>query len=119
MFHYHTGTMTRRIALLNHEVPTGYMEINPADAGPLDITNGEKVHVMSRRGEIEIAAKITERVPEGTVFIPFHFAECAANMLTNPELDPDAKIPVLKVCAVNVSKSSQMQNKKSGIPNKS
>jgi len=106
MFHYHTGTMTRRIALLNYEVPTGYMEINPADADRLQIANDEKVDVISRRGHIEIAAKVTERVPKGTVFIPFHFAECAANMLTNPVLDPDAKIPVLKVCAVNVTKKN-------------
>ncbi|MBA7507454.1 Formate dehydrogenase H [subsurface metagenome] len=106
MFHYHTGTMTRRIALLNYEVPTGYMEINPADAGRLQIANDEKVDVSSRRGHIKIAAKVTERVPEGTVFIPFHFAECAANMLTNPVLDPEAKIPVLKVCAVNVTKKN-------------
>jgi len=104
MFHYHTGTMTRRIALLNYEVTTGYMEINPTDASSLKIADGEKVNVRSRRGQIEIAARITERVPKGTVFIPFHFAECAANVLTNPVLDPDAKIPVLKVCAVNVNK---------------
>ena len=112
MFHYHTGTMTRRTALLNYEVPTGYMEINPADAGRLQIANDEKVDVSSRRGHIEIPAKVTERVPKGTVFIPFHFAECAANMLTNPVLDPDAKIPVLKVCAVNVTKVLQKAGKK-------
>ena len=75
-------------------------------AEKLQIINGEKVNVDSRRGHIEIGAKVTERVPEGTVFIPFHFAECAANMLTSPVLDPDAKIPVLKVCAVNVTKKN-------------
>lgn len=106
MFHYHTGTMTRRITLLNYEVPTGYMEINPTDADSLKIADGEKVNVRSRRGHIEIAARITKQVPKGTVFIPFHFAECAANVLTNPVLDPDAKIPVLKVCAVNVTKKN-------------
>jgi predicted molibdopterin-dependent oxidoreductase YjgC len=106
MFHYHTGTMTRKTKLLNYEVPTGYMELNPVDADKLQIVNGEKVNVNSRRGHIEIGAKVTKRVPEGTVFIPFHFAECAANMLTNPVLDPDAKIPVLKVCAVNVTKKN-------------
>ncbi len=105
IFHFHTGSMTRRTTLLNHEVPTGYVEIHPDDAGPLAITSGEKVTVKSRRGAIEIQAKVTERVPGGTVFIPFHFAECAANVLTIPVLDPDAKIPVLKVCAVNVTKS--------------
>jgi len=106
MFHYHTGTMTRRIDLLNHEVPTGYLEINPADAGRLGIPDGEKVKVRSRRGEIEISAQVSERVPAGTVFIPFHFAECAANVLTNPALDPDSKIPELKVCAVSVTTES-------------
>ena len=106
MFHFHTGTMTRRIALLNHEVPTGYLEIHPEDATNLEIVDTEKVEVKSRRGAIEIAAMVTERVPKGTVFIPFHFAECAANVLTNPALDPDSKIPELKVCAVSVSKRS-------------
>ena len=105
-FHYHTGTMTRKIALLNYEVPTGYMEISSEDAAQLSIDDGEKVQVNSRRGEIEIAAMVTARVPKGTVFIPFHFVECAANVLTSPVLDPDSKIPVLKVCAVNVSKKS-------------
>ncbi|MFC1504476.1 formate dehydrogenase subunit alpha [Spirochaetota bacterium] len=106
MFHFHTGTMTRRIELLNHEVPTGYMEINPDDAGRMSIKDGEKVDVKSRRGCIEIPALVTESVPKGVVFIPFHFAECAANMLTNPALDPVAKIPELKVCAVSISKRS-------------
>ena len=104
MFHFHTGTMTRRSALLNHEVPTGYLELHPKDAERLRIGEGEKVQVRSRRGDIEIGALVTDRVPEGTVFIPFHFAECAANVLTNPVLDPDAKIPELKVCAVSVAK---------------
>jgi predicted molibdopterin-dependent oxidoreductase YjgC len=104
IFHFHTGTMTRRVGILNHEVPTGYLEINPRDADRLEVRDGEKVDVKSRRGEIEIDAMVTERVPEGTVFIPFHFAECAANVLTNAALDPDAKIPELKVCAVSVAK---------------
>ena len=106
MFHFHTGTMTRRIAQLNHEEPTGYMEINPTDAQALSLLHGEKVQVRSRRGAIDIPAMITKRVPEGVVFIPFHFRECAANVLTNPALDPDAKIPEFKVCAVSVSKRS-------------
>ena len=106
MFHYHTGSMTRRITLLDHEVPTGYMEMNPADAKRMQVKDGEMLQVKSRRGHIEIAAKITGRVPQNTVFIPFHFVECAANVLTSPVLDPDAKIPVLKVCAVSVEKKS-------------
>jgi len=103
-FHFHTGTMTRRTALLDREVPTGFVEINPKDADRLKIIDGERVSVKSRRGEIEIGAQVTEIVPEGIVYIPFHFAECAANILTNPALDPIAKIPEFKACAVKVSK---------------
>ena len=106
MFHFHTGTMTRRISLLNHEEPTGYVEVNPEDAHHLSLADGEKVEVKSRRGSIEIATLVTKRVPQGTVFIPFHFAECAANALTNSALDPDSKIPELKVCAVSIAKRS-------------
>ena len=106
MFHFHTGTMTRRTSLLNHEVPTGFVEVNPEDAKALGIADTEKIEVRSRRGAIEIAAMVTKKVPKGTVFIPFHFAECAANVLTNPALDPDAKIPELKVCAVSLTRSA-------------
>jgi len=104
MFHFHTGTMTRRTSLLNKEVPTGYVEIAPADAKRLAIIKGEFVLIQTRRGQIKIKALITERVSEGIIFIPFHFAECAANVLTNPALDPVAKIPEYKVCAAKIEK---------------
>jgi len=104
IFHYHTGTMTRKTALLNKEVPTGYVEISPEDAKSLDLREGENVAVSSRRGSINIATKITRRVPRGVAFIPFHFAECAANLLTNPAVDPGAKIPEYKVCACKIEK---------------
>jgi len=104
MFHYHTGTMTRKIPSLNSEVSAGFMEISPQDAKRLGVGDGEKVVVRSRRGEIQISASITEKVAPGVVFIPFHFAESAANVLTSRVLDPEAKIPELKVCAVNISK---------------
>ncbi|MDD4876410.1 MAG: formate dehydrogenase subunit alpha [Dehalococcoidales bacterium] len=103
-FHFHTGTMTRRTALLDREVPTGFVEINPADAEKLGIRDEELVSVQSRRGKIEIKAMVTDRIPENIVFIPFHFAECAANLLTNSAYDPVAKIPEFKVCAVKVEK---------------
>ncbi|PIU55849.1 MAG: formate dehydrogenase subunit alpha [Chloroflexi bacterium CG07_land_8_20_14_0_80_45_17] len=106
MFHFHTGTMTRKTDLLNKEVPTGYVEINPKDAEKLGIVAGELVSVQTRRGQIKTKALITERVPEGMIFIPFHFAECAANVLTNPALDPVAKIPEYKVCAAKLEKIS-------------
>ncbi|UCD54212.1 MAG: formate dehydrogenase subunit alpha, partial [Dehalococcoidia bacterium] len=104
MFQYHTGTMTRRIPALERELPTGFVEINPEDARKLSISQGERVKVKSRRGEIEIKAYITEEILPGVVFIPFHFAECPANELTSRNLDPEAKIPEFKVCAVKIYK---------------
>jgi predicted molibdopterin-dependent oxidoreductase YjgC len=104
MFHYHTGSMTRRSEKLHQEVPEGYVEISPEDADRLGLAKSERVRVISRRGEIETNAWITRRVPPGVVFIPFHFAESAANVLTNPALDPVAKIPEYKVAAVRVEK---------------
>jgi formate dehydrogenase alpha subunit len=102
--HYHTGSMTRVSPSLHHELPEGYVEINPADAHAMQIKEGERIKVSSRRGAIQIKAKIKKTVDRGTVFIPFHFAETAANMLTNPAYDPAAKIPEFKVCAVKVEK---------------
>jgi formate dehydrogenase alpha subunit len=102
--HYHSGTMTRVSPTLQHELPEGYVEISPADAQAMQIKNGERVKVSSRRGEIQIKAKISRKVNRGVVFIPFHFAETAANVLTNPAYDPTAKIPEFKVCAVKVEK---------------
>jgi formate dehydrogenase alpha subunit len=107
MFQYHTGTMTRRVPALERELPTGFVEINTKDAKNLSITQGEKVKVKSRRGEIEIKALVTDGIRPGVVFIPFHFAECAANELTGRNIDPEAKIPEFKVCAVKVSKGSK------------
>ncbi len=102
--HYHSGTMTRVSPSLHQELPEGYVEINPADAKSLSIKDGERVKVSSRRGEIQIKAKISRKVNQGVVFIPFHFSEAAANVLTNPAYDPTAKIPEYKVCAVKVEK---------------
>ncbi|MCJ7790916.1 MAG: formate dehydrogenase subunit alpha, partial [Dehalococcoidia bacterium] len=107
MFQYHTGTMTRRIPALERELPTGFVEINTRDAKKLSIAQGEKVKVKSRRGEIEIKALVTDGIRPGVVFIPFHFAECAANELTGRNIDPEAKIPEFKVCAVKISKGGK------------
>jgi formate dehydrogenase alpha subunit len=104
MFHWHTGTMTRRSEKLHREVPDGYVEISPEDADALGIVKSEIIRLVSRRGEIETRAWITRRVPPGVVFVPFHFAEAAANVLTNAALDPVAKIPEYKVCAVRAEK---------------
>ncbi|MBE0466052.1 MAG: formate dehydrogenase subunit alpha, partial [Candidatus Desulforudis sp.] len=100
----HTGTMTRRSETLEGEAPESFVEVNPADAERMGIANGEKVKVYSRRGELALKAVVTDRVPLNTLFIPFHFAEAAANVLTNPVVDPVAKIPEYKVCAAAVGK---------------
>jgi len=104
LYHYHTGTMTRKVAGLNILEPEGTVDISPADAASLKIDDGERVKVTSRRGEVIAKAKVTEKSPPGVVFMTFHFAESAANILTSPELDPIAKIPELKVCAVRIDK---------------
>ena len=102
LYHFNSRTMTGRVEGLQERVPEAYVEINPADAARFGIREGARVRVVSRRGAIEVRAMVTDRVPEGTVFIPFHFGEQAANRLTNPALDPSSKIPELKVCAVQV-----------------
>jgi formate dehydrogenase alpha subunit len=102
MFHFHTGTMTRRSKKLVSEVPEAYIEMHPEDAQKVGLNGHQRVRVISRRGEIELEARITEKIKPGVVFIPFHFAEAAANTLTNSAIDPIAKIPEYKVCAVKV-----------------
>lgn len=102
--HYHTGTMSRRSPSLNKEVEEGFAEINPRQAKELGIIQGERINVFSRRGKIEIKADLSERMERNTIFIPFHFVESAANVLTNPAFDPIAKIPEFKVCAVKIEK---------------
>jgi len=104
LYHFHTGTMTRRVKGLNILKGEGEVEVNPDDASALGISDGEMVRVISRRGQITARARVTEVTPHGVVFMTFHFAESAANMLTNPALDPAAKIPEYKVCAVRIEK---------------
>lgn len=105
LYHWHGGTMTRR-SKLDDIYPDPTVEIHPSDARDLDIQHGDWIKVRSRRGEIEVRSLVTERSPRGTVFVPFHFAEAAANVLTLDARDPQAKIPDYKVCAVAVEKGS-------------
>jgi anaerobic selenocysteine-containing dehydrogenase len=104
LYHFHTGTMTRKVEGLNVLKGEGTVEINPEDASALGIADGEKVKVISRRGEVVAGAKVTEVSSPGVVFMTFHFAESPANLLTNPALDPVAKIPEYKVCAVKIER---------------
>lgn len=102
LWHYHSRSMTGRVEGLVELSPEAYVEINPADALPLGIEDGQRVRVSSRRGTLIVRAKLTERVPRGTVFMPFHFGDAPANLLTAAFLDPEAKIPEYKVCAVRI-----------------
>ncbi|MGB9846587.1 MAG: molybdopterin dinucleotide binding domain-containing protein, partial [Desulfotomaculales bacterium] len=104
LYHYHTGTMTMRTGALEAAYPEEYLEINPADAEKLGIGDGDRVRVTSRRGSVELAARVTDKVTPGMVFTSFHYPQAAVNRLTNPARDPVAKIPELKVCAVRVEK---------------
>jgi predicted molibdopterin-dependent oxidoreductase YjgC len=99
--HWHGGTMTRNSAL-NEAYPEARVDIHPADAEMHGIHDGDPVRVQSRRGEVVLRATVTPKTSVGVVFIPFHFAEAAANLLTNDALDPQAKIPEFKACAVQV-----------------
>ncbi|GAA5263520.1 formate dehydrogenase subunit alpha [Methanocalculus sp. MC3] len=104
LFHWHTGSMTRRSISLESEVPTGWIEINTEDAKDLGVVDGEMVIAKTRRGEIKVPARVTKEIMKGVMFMPFHFAECAANILTNNALDPIAKIPEFKACAIKIEK---------------
>lgn len=104
MFQYHTGTMTRRVPQLEKEANQSFVEVSPQDADKLGIKDGDSVSVKSRRGEIEVRAMVADKVNPGVVFMPFHFAEAAANSLTLDKYDPDCKIPEFKVCAVSVAR---------------
>jgi formate dehydrogenase alpha subunit len=104
LYHYHSGSMTRRCVGLNDRCPECLVSVNTKDANVLNIQEGETITVMSRRGEIRAKVSVNEVTDEGTVFIPFHFFESAANKLTIAALDPVCKIPEYKVCAVKLEK---------------
>jgi len=102
IFHYHTGTMTLRTPKLVSEVTHGFVEVNPDDAIKVGIKNKDVVTLETRRGSIEVEARVTDEVPPGLVFVPIHFADSCANVLTNPALDPSCKCAETKVCAIKM-----------------
>lgn len=106
LYHYHTGTMTRKAKGIEAIYGNEFLEINPCDADKLGINDRDTVRVSSRRGNITIKARVTDRVNPGTVFTSFHFTENPVNVVTNSVRDPIAKIPELKVCAVRIEKIS-------------
>jgi formate dehydrogenase major subunit len=102
--HYHTGTMSRNSPSLEREISECFLEIHPEDAAEIDVADGDWVLIASRRGSVSSRVKLTDAAERKTVFMPFHFLESRANLLTNPALDPIAKIPEFKVCAVRIEK---------------
>jgi formate dehydrogenase major subunit len=102
--HWHTGAMTRRAGVLDAIEPEPVASLHPLEIEKLGINAGDVVTVESRRGKISLYARADAGTPRGAVFIPFAFYEAAANMLTNPVLDPFGKIPEFKYCAVKVTK---------------
>jgi formate dehydrogenase alpha subunit len=101
---YHTGTMTRNSPSLEREINECFLEIHPKDAAELKVRDGDWVTIESRRGSVSTRVKLTDATGRKTVFMPFHFLESRANILTNPIFDPIAKIPEFKVCAVKIEK---------------
>ena len=101
--HWHTGSMTRRTEVLNAIEPGPVASLNPADIAALGVEPGDVISVASRRGRVSLYARADDGTPRGAVFIPFCYYEAAANLLTNPVLDPFGKIPEFKYCAVRVT----------------
>jgi formate dehydrogenase major subunit len=108
--HWHTGSMTRRSFALDAIQPEAQVWLNPGDAAEMGVGDGDFVRITSRRGSIELRAKLSHRDTPGTCFIPFHFREAAANVLTIDEIDPVGKIPEFKFCAVRVEPAAPSRN---------
>ena len=102
LYQYHTGTLSRKSPAIDQKSPTGYVEIHLKDAKEYGIEDGDSVEVSTTRGKVTTKASVGTRVAKGWLFMPFHFAEGPANMLTNDALDPIAKIPEFKVCAAKI-----------------
>jgi len=103
LYHYHSGTMTRRSEPLSWREPRGYVEVNKVDAAAVGVQDNHAVVIKSRRGSVRTRLKISEGVPPGTIFLAFHWREAPANMLTHDfALDPVAKIPEFKISAVRL-----------------
>jgi formate dehydrogenase major subunit len=101
--HWHTGSMTRRASVLDALEPDPTASLHPLELAALGVAPGEPIDIASRRGQVTLYARADEGMPRGAVFVPFCYAEAAINKLTNPALDPVAKIPEFKYCAVRVA----------------
>jgi formate dehydrogenase major subunit len=106
IYQYHTGTMTMKSEGLNQQAPESFVEISDADARRFGVADGDTASIASRRGQISVKIQVSRKAVPGTVFIPFHYAQAAANKLTNAALDPVSGIPEYKVCAVKIGKAA-------------
>jgi formate dehydrogenase major subunit len=100
--HWHTGSMTRRSKVLDTIEPTAIAQVSRGTVAKLGIAPGDPIRVTTRRGTVELYSRQDDAIPDGVVFIPFAYVEAAANLLTNPKLDPFGKIPEFKFCAAKV-----------------
>jgi formate dehydrogenase alpha subunit len=104
LYHFHTRTMSGKVDTLNEIAPMAVSHINEEDAGSLGVKEGDMVELKTRRGSIKTKALVDSKIKKGIVFVPFHYADAPANKLTNPALDPKARIPEFKACAVAIGK---------------
>ncbi len=112
LYQYHTGSMTMKSKGLNELAPECFVEISPQDAEAYGLKEGDRLKVRSKRGSIEAKAQLSDKAVAGTVFIPFHYAQAAANTLTHAALDPTSGIPEYKVCAVRIEKARGRKTRK-------
>jgi formate dehydrogenase major subunit len=101
--HWHTGSMTRRAGVLDQLEPEAVAFVSPRELGRIGLAAGDFIRLETRRGAIQVKVRADRDVPIGMVFMPFCYAEAAANLLTNPAVDPFGKIPEFKFCAVRIS----------------
>jgi formate dehydrogenase major subunit len=107
--HWHTGAMTRRAQVLDSLEPEAVVSMHPREIGKRGWRAGQHVRVTTRRGSIVLRLRADREVPSGVIFIPFAYAEAAANVLTNPQLDPYGKIPEFKFCAARIESAEESQ----------
>ncbi|MBW3553094.1 MAG: molybdopterin-dependent oxidoreductase, partial [Gemmatimonadetes bacterium] len=107
--HWHTGAMTRRSEVLDAIEPVPMASLNPAEMSALGLSPGDPVTLETRRGSVVALARLDPGIPAGTVFLPFCYAEAPANLMTNPKLDPDGKIPEFKYCAVRLTAGGEVE----------
>lgn len=112
LYHYHTRTQTGRSEGLNEILSEETVDISPGDAAALQVRHGAMVRVVSRRGQVEVRANVTDRVPRGVIWMAFHFREACANWLTNPAYDPDTLTAEYKACAARVEPAPEGQGRR-------